>query len=214
MECDKFDLADKAVQNSRPMAVCYQPYSFIALLEALMSLFDTRCPKNASWAGGKGLASVKVNTHTHTYTQRCIWTYTLLFYHTLRETKPPLSLPSVHLIGHVAGGEGPWGHTALSERPLLAQLSPAPHGVAWEVGYTCHWDSLIRSSRPAPDPSDTTWESRLIPTCSPRIPCGELTARTRSLSHSLPLIDIPHGRDLIHGCNVVTILTYWVPRFN
>lgn len=175
-----------------------------------MSLFDTRCPKNASWAGGEGWASVKVNTHTHT--QNCTHRHARSHsYHTPRETKQPLTLPSVHLIGHVAGGEGPWGHTALSERPLLAQLSPAPHGVAWEVGYTCHWDSLIRSSRPASDPSDTTWEARLIPTCSPRMPCGELTARTRSLSPSLALIDIPCGRDLIHGFLPLQYWHMWCP---
>lgn len=48
------------------------------------------------------------------------------------QTKTPLLLTNVHLIGHIARGEGLQGHAALSGRPLLAQLSSAPCDVAWE----------------------------------------------------------------------------------
>lgn len=82
-----------------------------------------------------------------------IWTWaSYLLY---RWTKAIKSLHSAHLIGSVAGGEGPWGHTSLAGRPLLAQLSPALCGVAWErYMHTCHWHSLIRSSHP-PHPTQT-----------------------------------------------------------
>lgn len=93
------------------------------------------------------------------------------------------SLPSVHLIGNVARGEGPWGHASLTRRPLFAQLSPAPRGMAWEgCIYTCHWDSLIRSSHPAPDPPTPPERQR----SDPPVPRGR-PSRINSSSVSLSL---------------------------
>lgn len=67
--------------------------------EVLTSSFDTCRPneENASRAAGEGSASLKVNAHT------------LLISSTTRQTKLPLSLPRVHLIGRMAGGEGRGG---------------------------------------------------------------------------------------------------------
>lgn len=122
-----------------------------------------------------------MQNHTHTHT--CI--NVSIYYSEINKDTAVITQCSSNW-PHILRGEGLWGHAALSGCPLLARLNPAPRGVAWEgCRCTCHWDSLIRSSRPAPDPPDTTWEAELRLTCSLWMPHWELTVLIRIFCFSL-----------------------------